>query len=153
MAKSKVDFKQVLLQHGERIGIGIAGGLAGLMIVMSLFWPGSGFFSGSPAENAKAIAQVTNQVSQKLNDPNNVPGDADKPDKDAPNRRVPLKLARESTEGLEVKALVNQEAGGQMGRRLPKVYPIDEGVARFAHMQVQSFIFDEGNPPKVYALK
>ncbi len=49
MAKSKVDFKQVLLQHGERIGIGVAGALAGLMIVMSLFWPGSGVFSGSPA--------------------------------------------------------------------------------------------------------
>src|SRR5262245_40048656 len=155
MAKSKVDFQQVLLQHGERIGIGVAGAMAALMIVMSLFWPGSGVFSGSPAEKANALAKVTGQVDAKLRDPNNVPGDADKPDKDAEKRRVDLNLKPEQTEGREVKALVFTDTGGQMGRRRPTVYPIDEGIARFTHMQVQSYIFDEGTDasgPKIYAL-
>src|SRR5262245_53140134 len=156
MAKSKVDFKQVLLEHGERIGIGIAGVLAVLMVVMSLFWPGSGVFSGSPAEKAKTIAQVTDRVDQKLRDPNNVPGDSDKPDKDADKRRVALDTTTVDVEGKQVKALVQIDHTGQMGRRLPKVFPIDEGIAMFRHMQVQSYIFDEGTAasgPKVYALR
>src|SRR5262245_57045479 len=123
MAKSEVDFKQVLLEHGERIGIGIAGVLAVLMVVMSLFWPGSGVFSGSPAEKAKVIASVTENVDRKLRDPNNVPGDSDKPDKDADKRRVNLITTPVGVEGQQVKALVQIDHTGQMGRRLLKVYP------------------------------
>jgi hypothetical protein len=39
------DFKQFLLEKGERVGLYVAGGLALLMIVLSLFLPGRGVFT------------------------------------------------------------------------------------------------------------
>src|SRR5262245_7512387 len=136
MAKSKVDFQQLLLQHGEHIGIGLAGGLAVLLVGMSLFWPKSGVFSGSPSEKAKTLADKTAWVNSRLNDANNLPGESDKPPPDADKKRVALDQKVVTPDGLEMKALVIADDDGQLGRRQPKVYPVDEAVAAFAHMQI-----------------
>src|SRR5437764_11679597 len=82
MAK-KVDFKQIMLQKGERVGLIVAGVLMVLLVATSLFLPNKGLFAGSSTEKAKVLDDSANWVSQKLTDPNNVPGESDKPPKDA----------------------------------------------------------------------
>src|SRR4051812_21579235 len=77
MAKPKFDFKQFLLQHGERLGLGVAGAITGFLLLMCIL---AFFSSGSPAEKADALKQPTEWVDLKLKDPNNVPGDKDKPE-------------------------------------------------------------------------
>ena len=44
---SKSSGPSFLLQHGERVGLVSAGVLCLLILATSLFWPGSGFGSGS----------------------------------------------------------------------------------------------------------
>ncbi|MFO0879651.1 MAG: hypothetical protein U0840_20080 [Gemmataceae bacterium] len=151
MAKSKVDAKQLLLQHGERIGIAVAGLLAVLLISMSLFMPNRGFFSGSPVAKAKEVDDITNQVNQRLNDPNNLPTDADKPPPDSNSKLVALNRDAVTSEGYRVAALVPSDIGGDLGRRVPRVFTVDEAVAQFRHMRIQSYIFDDRG--RIYALR
>lgn len=153
MAKSKVDFKQVLMQHGERIGLGIAALLALGLIATSLFMPGSGVFSGSPDEKAKILEEKANAVQARLSDPNNVPGEADKPSKDSDKKLVALEMKTIDGEKFRLARLVPEDNSGAQGRKVPKVLPIDDAVAKFSHVQIQSYIFDNQDPPRVYALE
>jgi hypothetical protein len=141
MAKSKIDFKQVLLQHGERFGLAVAGGLAALLVGMSLFMPGKGFFSGSPNEKAKVLIDKTNQVENTMRTAE--PGDNDKPDAGAKKNIVDLETDPINGSKYMVKALTTPDNTGTLGRKVPKVFAIDEAVARFTHMQIQSYIFVE----------
>jgi hypothetical protein len=63
------DFKQFLLEKGERVGLYAAGGIAVLMVVLSLFLPGKGLLSPSPRTSALEITDgaksVQNTVSTK----------------------------------------------------------------------------------------
>lgn len=150
MAKSKLDFQQVLLRHGERIGLGLAGGVTALLVVLSLFMPNKGFFSGSPSARAKDLDGVSTLVDQKLRDPNNLPGESDKPppagDKLQALNREPVNAAEH-----RMASVVNVENSGSLGRRVPKVYTIEEAVAKYKPMRIQSYIFtDDG---RVYVLK
>src|SRR5271157_651962 len=61
MAMKDFDFKQFLLEKGERVGLSAAGGIALLMIVLSLFWPHKGLLSESPKKSAEAIAKVAKE--------------------------------------------------------------------------------------------
>jgi len=45
-------------RKGERVGLYAAGGIALLMIVLSLFWPHKGLLSDSPKASAEAITKV-----------------------------------------------------------------------------------------------
>jgi len=58
MAMKDFNFKQFLLEKGERVGLYAAGGIALLMIVLSLFWPHKGLLSDSPKASAEAITKV-----------------------------------------------------------------------------------------------
>src|SRR5438067_1770782 len=81
MKLKNFDAKQFLLEKGERAGLGVALGLLVLLILASLFLPGKGFFSGSPAVKESALKQLTTQVQTAL--ANNSPTDADLPPKKA----------------------------------------------------------------------
>jgi hypothetical protein len=150
MAKSKVDFQQVLLQHGERIGIGVAGGIAALLVGLSLFMPGKGFFSGSPSARAKDLDDVSARVDQKLRDPNNLPGEADKPPP-ADDKLQALDRRPTNAADHQLASLVTIEEGGSLGRRVPKVLAVEEATAAFRHMRIQSYIFDDVG--RIYVLK
>jgi hypothetical protein len=67
MAKINFDYKQFLLQKGEKVGLWTCVGLGVLMLGYSLFMPGKGFLSGSPNSNAdaldKASAEKENLIS------------------------------------------------------------------------------------------
>jgi hypothetical protein len=57
MKLKEFDFKGFLLQKGERVGLYAAGGIAVLIVLLSLFWPGKGLFSPSPKTSANEISQ------------------------------------------------------------------------------------------------
>jgi len=155
-SKSKgpgVDPMQVLLQHGERIGLSIAGILTLLLLILSLFWPGSGFFSGSPHEKATALKSETEYVNNQLTNPANKPGDDDLPK----NAQAKLDdLVRTAVVAAEYKLhpLGGQSAVGSLGRKVPKVFGIEEATAKLARLQIQTYILDlKSNPPTVVALR
>jgi hypothetical protein len=52
------DYKQFLLEKGERVGLYAAGGIALLMIVLSLFLPDKGLLSPSPRTRADVITKT-----------------------------------------------------------------------------------------------
>jgi hypothetical protein len=61
MAKIEFDFKEFLLQKGEKVGLWTCVGLGVLMLGYSLFMPGKGFLSGSPGSNAKELEDISVQ--------------------------------------------------------------------------------------------
>ena len=61
----KMDFKQFMLEKGERVALYVACGLAALLLVFFLFWPGSGLFSGSASANAEAMKKKAEEVESK----------------------------------------------------------------------------------------
>lgn len=152
-SKSNFDFKQMLMQHGERIGLFAAAGLTLLMVLLSLFWPGSGIFSGSPTEKATALNQPAEHVERALKDPNNKPTDADKPPADSQNKLT--KLSTKAVDGSEfrIAGLMSEVDSISTGRKQPKVEKITEGQAAVARVQVRTYLFAPGNPPKIYVLK
>lgn len=153
MAKSKGNFQQLLLQHGERIGLSVAGLLTVVLVVTSLFLPGSGVFSGSPEEKAKVLENTTMAVQNRLTDPTNVPSEADKPSKDSDKKLVALEMKPIDGDQYQLAQLAPVDNTGAQGRKVPTVLPIDDAMAKFNHVQVQSYIFDEQDPPRIYALE
>src|SRR5437763_13667399 len=61
MAKIEFDFKQFLLQKGEKVGLWTCVGLGVLMLGYSLFMPGKGFLSGSPNSNALVLEELSKE--------------------------------------------------------------------------------------------
>jgi hypothetical protein len=65
MGMKDFDYKQFLLERGERVGLYAAGGLGLLLIVLSLFWPGKGLFSASPKKSADEITRISKEKKDK----------------------------------------------------------------------------------------
>jgi len=141
MAK-KLDFKQMMLQQGERVALLVAGGLMLALVVYSLFMPGSGLFSGNPEEKAQALVKPTQQVNQRLSDPNNKPGPTDMPPPDAAAKRTPLDKSLVPGDKFMLARLTDPGDGIELGRRPPRVFTVEEAVARFNHVHVQSYLID-----------
>lgn len=74
MAK-KFDFKQFVLEKGERFGLYAAAGLALLLLVLSLFMPGKGLFSGSASANVKKLQGAADDLARKQQQAKPGPGD------------------------------------------------------------------------------
>ncbi|MFL5242141.1 MAG: hypothetical protein ACJ8FY_08535 [Gemmataceae bacterium] len=66
MAKIEFDFKQFLLQKGEKVGLWTCVGLGVLMLGYSLFRPGKGFLSGSRDSHAAELANLSSQKDQLI---------------------------------------------------------------------------------------
>src|SRR5579885_3293265 len=66
MKMKEFDFKQFLLEKGERVGLYAAGGIALLMIILSLFMPHKGILSDSPRGRAEAISTIAQQKKRDV---------------------------------------------------------------------------------------
>jgi hypothetical protein len=139
---AKTDFKKVLLEKGERIGLAVAVGLLLLLWVTNLFWPGRGVFSPSPTNNAKELKGLTDKAKKELE--TSEPTDADKPDPkklaEAGNARFKV-LKVENPEQYQVAALFETPVPQDSNRRQPELLLPDEGKARVVLAQVRSYIF------------
>jgi hypothetical protein len=60
------DFKGFLLEKGERVGLYAAGGVAFLMLVLSLFLPGKGLLSPSPRTKADSISKTASDKKNSV---------------------------------------------------------------------------------------
>jgi len=58
MALKDFDYKQFLMERGERVGLYAAGGIAGLFIFCSLIWPGKALFNASPRAHSELISKT-----------------------------------------------------------------------------------------------
>jgi len=113
-------------------------------VVTSLFLPGSGVFSGSPDEKAKILEGTTTQVQNRLNDPNNVPGDADKPSKDSDKKLVALEMKPIEGDRYSLAQLVPVDNSGAQGRtsRTLSVMPYPK-FALAVNFQTKNYDLDE----------
>ncbi|MBI1915637.1 MAG: hypothetical protein HYS12_13030 [Planctomycetes bacterium] len=73
----KLNVQQLLLEKGERIGLCVAGGLAFLLLVLTLFLPGKGLFSGTASGHSEELTKETVAVKSKHSEAK--PTESDKP--------------------------------------------------------------------------
>ena len=119
-----------------------------LLLLVSLLWPGKGLFSGSPEEKAKSLIDPANAINRKLGDPNNVPGDYYKPAKDSDTKLAALDMKAVSGDDFRMLPMTLPGGFGEMGRRIPCVFTIDEAAIKLARMQIQTYIL---NNNKIYS--
>src|SRR5437773_858417 len=128
------DYKTFLLEKGERIGLIVAGVLAGLFFFgMAYTWA----TSGSSAERAEVLSRESQRVGALLNDQNRKPTnpqDLPHPDAEKQSQKVVTwDPVFSRTVALAPLNLVVDGPGG--GRKLPKVFPIDEAAASVDRVQ------------------
>jgi hypothetical protein len=141
MAIKDFDAKQFMLEKGERVGLGVALFLMVLLIIVSLFLPSHGFFSGSPTEKAKSLEKSAGSVQQQL--ASSQPGEEDKPQ---PAERT-LAAIREfkPVDGHSYQLAADLFAPSQLGpskRRMPELLPIKEGRAVVTLNQIRTIMME-----------
>jgi hypothetical protein len=149
MAKVKIDFKQVLLQHGERIGLIVAGVVSLLLLVTALFLPGHGLFAGSASEKAKAIDDTTKWVEERLNNPNNKPGPNDLPGE---AKLIDYRSDKVNGSDYRVMPVIPSDVAPNQGRRVPRLYNVEEALADASTVNLRTYIFDRNEPPRILLL-
>ena len=126
MGLKDFNYKQYAFDYGERIGLGVAGGVA-LLLILPLFWPGSGFLAQRGA-NANALNTQTQNVEKGL--AQNHPGPDDKPgdpsDKLVAFNFVPISDAK--AKDYLIADLFNSRQAPSGGRQMPELKPIKEGA-------------------------
>src|SRR5579872_2261876 len=140
MAKMKVNWKQLFVEKGERIGVGVAAFLSVLMIVPMIWY----LFTG-PSSQAISKELDTAATQLKTKQANATPTDADLPppkkeeDKTNPTKRLERPIVDGSAyPPLEVLALEPQV--DKTKRLRPNVLMPAEGRVAVALLQLRSFI-------------
>jgi hypothetical protein len=153
MAIRDFDFKQFLLQKGERVGVGLAGFVAVALIITSLFWPGRGLFSGSPGANASSLKSKAASVHQRQMTA--TPQDADKPSKDeslATKLAEQFNVERFDLGPLQVASMFEPNALDTSRRLSPVVFLPEEAKATVVGAQLRVHIFNN-NYQNILVLK
>lgn len=149
MSLKEFDTKQFLLEKGEVVGLYSAIALMVLMLILSLFMPGSGFFSGSPKEKALALKKDTDQLDNSLR--TKQPSEKDLPEKregrliDIDTRE--LKADSFAPGGLFFEPRIRENPA----RRPPRIYNVDEAIVAIAHVPIDVYLFDK-NFEKIWVL-
>jgi hypothetical protein len=135
------DFKGFLLERGERVGLYAAGGLALLIVVLSLFLPGKGVWSPSPRKGAKDMDDLA--ASKKSAVINSKPTDTEV-----------VELSKVPTELQKQASSVAEDAGefrfaGELfapreipsnKRQNPNVFAPEEFLAAVVDAQVSNYM-------------
>jgi hypothetical protein len=152
MALKDFDFKQFMIEKGERVGLGVAGVVAVLLIGWFLFWPGHGVFSKNPTELAADLDKKAKDAEVKLR--NSQPGAADLPkDPDKP----PIDFAVFTLKAGEalyftVAGWFHADPKTDSKRRNPELLTPDSGLASVELAQLQTYILSN-NGKGLYVLK
>ncbi len=129
----KFDFKQFFLQHGERIGVGVAAALSVLLIVMSLFMPGHGVMSGSASEKASTLNVTSEWVEKRIMDTvNNKPTGDELPPQNAEKGLKDLKPVYVNAGEYSIAQLIPVDTSGTLGRALPACWRSRKGSRSLA---------------------
>jgi hypothetical protein len=149
MAIKDFDAKQFMLEKGERVGLGVALFLMVLLIIVSLFMPARGFFSGSPKEKAAVLEKSAASVQSQLR--SSLPSDADKPG-DPKVTMTAVKEFNPITGQDYTTAFAGLFAPTQLGpqkRHQPDVLPIKLGNAVVTHNQIDAIMMRVQNDGKI----
>jgi hypothetical protein len=138
MSLKEFDYKQFLLEKGERLGLGIAVALMVFMLVWSLFMPSKGFFSGSPGEKAKELNGGTKQLEDALR--NKQPSANDLPEK-GEGRLIKLDTAYLKPDYYETTGWFEPVIHEDKMRRQPKILNVVEAVGEVAKMPIDTYLF------------
>lgn len=140
MAMKDFDFKQFMLEKGERVGLGIAGGVALLLVVLCMM---SVLRAGSPQKNADDLANLTKQVSQGLQ--TNTPRDSvpdEKPPKDNKDKLIALDISQLDRKQYQLAGIFEGYTLEAAKRRMPVLELPDEGHVATAWVPVETYVFD-----------
>lgn len=137
------DWKNFLLMKGERIGLAICGLITVVLIGMSLFWPGHGFFTGSGVANAEELNQRIRAVENDLT--NNRPSDQENP---PPATSTVVSLAKNNIAFTErskyqLPELFSPSTVEETRRRVPELLLPDEGRVEVVMAQLKRYIFNK----------
>jgi hypothetical protein len=133
------DAKQFFLEKGEMVGLGVAVTLMVLMIMLSLFIPPNGFFSGSPVDKAKPMEDSTKRLLDTMASAQ--PSDNDKPGS-TEGKLFALETHPLKVEPYETVAWYLPNSSDNPARRPPEVLPIDETRVVVAKPQISTYIFN-----------
>jgi hypothetical protein len=152
MSMKDFDWKKFFLEKGEKVGIGVAGGLMALLVLTGLFLPGHGFFTAAgPAKNAKDLDDLSKDLKNKL--ATNKPTDKDDlPDPESAKRRIQLDTKRLDSEDYEMAGIFEGRRHEDTKKRLPTLKNVDEMYVGFGAILVDSYVFNN-DWTKLYALK
>jgi hypothetical protein len=146
------DYKQFLLEKGEKLGVAIAGTVMVLLIVTGLFLPSHGFFSASPKKNAEELSSVAKNLDRTLDDPNNKPKGTDLPPPDAKDNLINLNTTKVDGKEFPLAGLFEGHRIEAVKRRLPELKNIDDGRVAYAAVPVDGYVFSPDRT-QLYALK
>jgi hypothetical protein len=136
--KLEFDWKNFLLQKGEKLGLGVGLAIMAVMLVFGI----KGIFSGSPTANAEVLNKKTQNAKQLL--VNNQPRDrsAFEVPQDLLAGTSTLDPVSPETNRLDT-ALFVPFAIDDNKRREPKIAQPTEMVGRYAEVQAKSYMFDQ----------
>ncbi len=147
----EIDFKQFLLEKGERVGIGVAVAVMLLLVILGLL----SIRAGSPVEKEKALTDVAQRVDNLLRTAQ--PTAADKPDPNASQNLIDLDTRQTQAEEYQIADLFSGRQQESPTRRPPEILAADEGVVDTALMNFDTYDlrFDQatGMPTEMWFLK
>jgi hypothetical protein len=138
MSRKDFDFKQFLLEKGEQVGLGVAVTLMVLMLIWSLFVPPHGFFSGSPAAKARELNQSTEQLETALR--SNQPKESDLPQQ-REGKLIDLDTTPLLSDNYPTGTWFEPRMKEDKLRRPPKIYNVEEAVAKVAAVPIDTYLF------------
>jgi hypothetical protein len=150
MALKDFDYKQFLLEKGERVGLYTAGGLGFLLIFLSLVWPGKAIFNASPKPEAEKLTKAAQEKTAAVQ--NATPSEQEKVDL----RKVDPQLLKEASTIAEDPANFRLNSGdlfaprdiGTSKRRNPNVLGPTEFDYRVVPAQISNYMI-KGEGDKV----
>ncbi len=133
-----LDWKTLLLEKGEKIGLGVAGVITGLMVLPFLWYMVAGT---GPSAHANQLAKPTGDVEAKLNNRSVQPSGDDSPP--VGETQVVVKNLRigDGTP-YQLAQLTSGSAGDPTKRRQPAVLALDSGIASVVRVQIESYVLD-----------
>jgi hypothetical protein len=150
MNMKEFDAKQFLLEKGERVGLGAAITLMVLMLVLSLFMPSKGIFSGSPKTKADELNKDTRRLEDDLH--TRVPGPADKPD-EREGKLIKLNTELLDPDQYATAPWFEPRMKENKARRPPKIYNVAEAVAVATEIPIDTYLFRWKDPPSILVLE
>ncbi len=136
MAMKDFNWKQFLVQKGERVALGVAGLIALLLLAVNV----KSFLSAGPGKHAKALEAKTNNLNQQL--ASNTP----KKDEDKPG---PVDSAKFKDNTItdpseyQVASLFSTSDSSDKTRRQPDLLLPVEGKVAFVNAQLSTYMFDK----------
>jgi hypothetical protein len=145
MALKDFDYKQFLLEKGERVGLYTAGGLGLLLIFLSLVWPGKAIFNASPKPEAEKLTKAAQEKNAAVQ--NAAPSDQEKVDL----RKVDPQLLKEASTVAEDPANYRMNSGdlfaprdiGTSKRRNPNVLVPAEFEYKVVPAQISDYMIKQ----------